>query len=64
VYSTLTSLDQGNGKADVDTTAQIRKGIIAGKNMRPGQHRRGETPHRRHCHQHRAAGKRGQLEVK
>ena len=33
MYSTLTSLDQGNGKADVDTTAQIRKEIIAQKNM-------------------------------
>jgi sporulation protein YlmC with PRC-barrel domain len=31
--STLTPLDQGNGQADVDTTAQIRKEIIAGKNM-------------------------------
>ncbi len=31
--STLTPLDQGNSKADVDTTAQIRKGIIADKNM-------------------------------
>ena len=31
--STLTPLDQGNSKADVDTTAQIRKEIIAGKNM-------------------------------
>jgi len=30
---TLTPLDQGNSKADVDTTAQIRKGIIAGKDM-------------------------------
>jgi sporulation protein YlmC with PRC-barrel domain len=30
---TLTPLDQGNSKADVDTTAQIRKEIIAGKNM-------------------------------
>ena len=29
----LTPLDQGNGQADIDTTAQIRKGIIAGKNM-------------------------------
>jgi sporulation protein YlmC with PRC-barrel domain len=28
---TLTPLDQGNSKADVDTTAQIRKEIIAGK---------------------------------
>jgi sporulation protein YlmC with PRC-barrel domain len=31
--STLTPLDQGNSKADVDTTAQIRKEIIAGKSM-------------------------------
>jgi len=31
--STLTPLDQGNSKADMDTTAQIRKEIIAGKNM-------------------------------
>jgi sporulation protein YlmC with PRC-barrel domain len=30
---TLTPLDQGNSKADVDTTAQIRKEIIAGKDM-------------------------------
>lgn len=30
---TLTPLNQGNSKADVDTTAQIRKEIIAGKNM-------------------------------
>jgi hyperosmotically inducible protein len=30
---TLTPLDQGNSKADVATTAQIRKEIIAGKNM-------------------------------
>jgi hyperosmotically inducible protein len=30
---TLTPLDQGNSKADLDTTAQIRKEIIAGKNM-------------------------------
>ena len=30
---TLTPLDQGNSQADVDTTAQIRKEIIAGKNM-------------------------------
>jgi hyperosmotically inducible periplasmic protein len=29
----LTPLDQGNSKADVDTTAQIRKEIIAGKNL-------------------------------
>lgn len=29
----LTPLDQGNSKADVATTAQIRKEIIAGKNM-------------------------------
>jgi len=31
--STLTPLDQGNSQADVDTTAQIRKEILAGKNM-------------------------------
>jgi sporulation protein YlmC with PRC-barrel domain len=31
--STITPLDQGNSKADVDTTAQIRKEIVAGKNM-------------------------------
>lgn len=31
--STLTPLDQGNSQADVDTTAQIRKGILAGKDM-------------------------------
>jgi hypothetical protein len=30
---TLTPLDQGNSKADVATTAQIRKEIMAGKNM-------------------------------
>ena len=30
---TLTPLDQGNSQADIDTTAQIRKGILAGKNM-------------------------------
>lgn len=30
---TLTPLDQGNSKADVDTTAQIRREITAGKNM-------------------------------
>ncbi len=30
---TLTPLDQGTSKADVSTTAQIRKGIIAEKNM-------------------------------
>ena len=30
---TLTPLDQGNSQADVNTTAQIRKEIIAGKNM-------------------------------
>ncbi len=30
---TLTPLDQGNSKADVDTTAQIRKEIIADKDM-------------------------------
>jgi osmotically-inducible protein OsmY len=31
--SSLTPLDQGNSKADVDTTARIRKEIIAGKNI-------------------------------
>jgi sporulation protein YlmC with PRC-barrel domain len=31
--STLTPLDQGNSKADLATTAQIRKEIIAGKDM-------------------------------
>jgi hypothetical protein len=31
--STLTPLDQGNSKADLDTTAQIRKEILDGKNM-------------------------------
>jgi osmotically-inducible protein OsmY len=30
---TLTPLDQGSSKADIDTTAQIRKEIVAGKNM-------------------------------
>jgi len=30
---TLTPLDQGNGQADLATTAQIRKEIIAGKDM-------------------------------
>ena len=30
---TMTPFDQGNGKADVDTTANIRKEIIAGKTM-------------------------------
>ena len=30
---TLTPLNQGNSKTDVNTTAQIRKEIIAGKNM-------------------------------
>ena len=30
---TLTPMDQGNSKADLNTTAQIRKEIIAGKNM-------------------------------
>lgn len=30
---TLTPLDQGNSEADVDTTAQIRKEILAGENM-------------------------------
>lgn len=29
----LTPLDQGSSQADVDTTAQIRKGILAGKDM-------------------------------
>ncbi len=29
----LTPLDQGNSQADIDTTAQIRKGIMAGKEM-------------------------------
>jgi osmotically-inducible protein OsmY len=32
-HRTLTPLDQGNSKADTDTTAQIRKGILAGKDM-------------------------------
>ncbi len=31
--ATLTPLDQGNNQADIDTTAQIRKEIIAGENM-------------------------------
>jgi hypothetical protein len=31
--SNLTPLDQGNSKADLDTTAQIRQEIMAGKNM-------------------------------
>lgn len=31
--NTLTPLDQGNSKADIATTAQIRKEIVAGKNM-------------------------------
>ncbi len=31
--STLTPLDQGNNKADLATTAQIRKGILAGDGM-------------------------------
>jgi osmotically-inducible protein OsmY/sporulation protein YlmC with PRC-barrel domain len=31
--STLTPLDQGNSKADLNTTAQIRKEILDGKNM-------------------------------
>jgi len=31
--STLTPLDQGNSKADIGMTAQIRKEIIAGKNL-------------------------------
>ena len=30
---TLTPLDQGNSQADIDTTVQIRKEIIAGENM-------------------------------
>jgi len=30
---TLTPMDQGNSKVDTDTTAQIRKGILAGKGM-------------------------------
>jgi hyperosmotically inducible protein len=30
---TLTPLDQGNSQADVNTTAQIRKGILDGKDM-------------------------------
>jgi hypothetical protein len=30
---TLTPIDQGNSQADIDTTAQIRKEIIAGKDM-------------------------------
>lgn len=30
---TVTPLNQGNSKADVDTTAQIRKEILAGKNL-------------------------------
>ena len=30
---TLTPLDQGNNKADLATTAQIRKEIVAAKNM-------------------------------
>jgi osmotically-inducible protein OsmY len=30
---TLTPLDQGNSKVDTDTTAQIRKGILASKGM-------------------------------
>jgi hypothetical protein len=29
----LTPFDQGNSQADIDTTAQIRKAILAGKNM-------------------------------
>ncbi|MBC7979175.1 MAG: BON domain-containing protein, partial [Armatimonadetes bacterium] len=29
----LTPLDQGNGQADIDTTAQIRSRIIASKGM-------------------------------
>jgi len=31
--NTLTPLDQGNSKADVATTAEIRKEIVAGKNL-------------------------------
>jgi hypothetical protein len=31
--STLTPLNQGNSKSDVDTTAKIRKAIIAGENL-------------------------------
>ncbi len=31
--ATLTPFDQGNSKADVDTTAQIRKGILASRDM-------------------------------
>ena len=31
--ATLTPLNQGNSKADVDRTAQIRKDILARKNM-------------------------------
>lgn len=31
--SNLTPFDQGNSKADTDTTGQIRKGILAGKDM-------------------------------
>lgn len=31
--NTLTPLDQGNSKADIATTAQIRKEIMAGKNL-------------------------------
>ncbi len=30
---TLTPLDQGNSRSDTDTTAQIRRGILAGKDM-------------------------------
>lgn len=29
----LTPLNQGNSKADIDTTAQIRKEVVAGKSM-------------------------------
>ena len=35
---TLTPLNQGNSKADVETTAQIRKGIMAGKDMSVNAH--------------------------
>ena len=29
----MTPLNQGNSKADIDTTAQIRKEVVAGKSM-------------------------------
>ena len=32
-HTTVTPLDQGNSQADINTTAQIRKEIIAGKEM-------------------------------